>query len=133
MNHKRMAVLAAVAAVTPTVLAAAPAPVAEARPTAPSLHVPDRSPLPDSPTRADEAVTGARPTADPPQQMTSVVREVPDTFEAGGAWGEFILALDNLTDHDLSGYDVNLAVDTIHLAPNLVLDHMRVQLHLDGT
>lgn len=128
-----MAVLAAVAAVTPTVLAAAPAPAAEARPTAPSLNVPARGPLPDSLTRADDAVTGPRPAADPRQQMASVVREVPETFEAGGDWGEFTLALDNLTDHDLSDYDVNLAVDTIHPAPHLTLEHMRVQLRLDGT
>ncbi|MER5890286.1 hypothetical protein ABT160_41205 [Streptomyces sp. NPDC001941] len=128
-----MAVLAAVAAVTPTVLAAAPAPAAEARPTAPSLHVPAPGPLPDPLTRAGTASAGSRPAADPRRQMTSDVREVPDTFEAGGDWGEFALVLGNLTDHDLRDYNVNLAVDTVHPAPRLTLEHMRVQLRLDGT
>ncbi|MFJ4473709.1 hypothetical protein [Streptomyces xanthochromogenes] len=131
MNHKRIAVLAAVAAVTPTVLAAVPARAEEIRPTAPSPYLPARGPLLD--TGAGGPATGARPAADARQQMTSVVREVPDTFEAGGDWGEFTLAVGNLTDHDLSEYDVNLAVDTIHPAPRLVLEHMRVQLRLNGT
>lgn len=126
VNHKRMAVLAAVAAVTPTVLVAAPASAEEARPAARSPHGPTRNPLFDTHTRADA------PAADPRRQMTSVVREVPDTFEAGGDWGEFTLVIGNLTDHDLSDYDVNLAVDTIHPAPRLVMEHMRVQLRVDG-
>ncbi|MFE3685415.1 hypothetical protein ACFXPM_19495 [Streptomyces sp. NPDC059095] len=126
VNHKRMAVLAAVAAVTPTVLVAAPASAEEARPAARSPHGPTRNPLFDTHTRADA------PAADPRRQMTSVVREVPDTFEAGGDWGEFTLVVGNLTDHDLSDYDVNLAVDTIHPAPRLVMEHMRVQLRVDG-
>ncbi|MFF3976395.1 hypothetical protein [Streptomyces sp. NPDC001828] len=121
-----MAVLAAVAAVTPTVLAAAPASAEETRPAARSPHVPNRSPLFGTHPRA------AAPAADPRQQMTSVVREVPDTFEAGGDWGEFTLVIGNLTDHDLSDYDVNLAIDTIHPAPRLVMEHMRVQLRVNG-
>ncbi|MEU2549923.1 hypothetical protein ABZ618_31630 [Streptomyces roseolus] len=127
-----MAVLAAVAAVTPTVLAVSPALAEEARPTAPSLHVPARGPLPDSLTRAATAAAGSRPAAEPRQQMTSVFREVPDAFEAGGDWGEFTLALGNLTDHDLSDYTVNLAVFTQGPGPRLVVEHMRVQLRLNG-
>ncbi|GAA4100439.1 hypothetical protein GCM10022284_44080 [Streptomyces hundungensis] len=126
MNHKRMTVLAAVAAVTPTVLAATPASAEEARPATRSSHVPNRYSLFDTHARADASAANQR------QQMTSVVREVPDFFEAGGDWGEFTLVVGNLTDHDLSDYDVNLAVDTIHPAPRLVMEHMRVQLRVDG-
>ncbi|NMO32308.1 hypothetical protein HG826_01615 [Streptomyces sp. GMY01] len=61
------------------------------------------------------------------------LKDVPATFEAGGDWREFDLALSNVSDGPISKFTVDVQVITITPDPALHPSHMRAQMMLDGS
>ncbi|MFB6903426.1 hypothetical protein ACFCWB_04030 [Streptomyces bacillaris] len=84
------------------------------------------------PAREVGAVRGDGPSS-VENGLVTRLKGVPETFVAGGAWEEFDLVLDNISQGEISDFTLSLEVITIIPSPALHPAHTSVQVRSGGS
>ncbi|MFE2291324.1 hypothetical protein [Streptomyces sp. NPDC059452] len=121
MKHRHIALLAAASVAIPVLLGGTPA-LAVTR-SAQVLSVRGVAGATPGDGRRDAVEKG----------LVTRLKGVPETFVAGGAWEEFDLVLDNISQGEISHFTADIQVITIAPDPALHPSHMSVQVRFGGS